>query len=156
MRKFWHQSQASAFFRSEVTSVSAGHHFSRENPKNQPTQEFEDYLLQHLTTLKIIIGQSVFVYLTLSLSLYFTLYLCFCLFVFAFCSLSTSGHWAGGCQQFSLRLINLNDDDDDILFKLQKKLSLVLDELERFLKKGKSSEFNPRHDGTNSRMLIPL
>ena len=60
---------------------------------------------------------------------------------FAFCSLSTSG-WG---LEFSLRLINLDDDDDDFLFKLPKKLSLVLDVLERFLKKGKSSEFNPRN-----------
>ena len=32
-------------------------------------------------------------------------------------------------------MINLDDDDDDLLFKLPKKLSLVLDVLERFLKK---------------------
>ena len=43
MRKFWHQAQASRFFRLEVRAVLARHHFFRENPKNQPTQEFEDY-----------------------------------------------------------------------------------------------------------------
>ena len=67
--------------------------------------------------MKIIIGQSVFVYLTLSLSLYLTLYLCFCLFAFAVCSLSTLGPWAGGCQQFSLELINRDDDDEEFFFK---------------------------------------
>ena len=40
-------------------------------------------------TLKIIIGQSVFVYLTLSLSLY----LCICLFVFVFYSLGCIRTW---------------------------------------------------------------
>ena len=41
-----------------------------------------------------------------------------------------------------LRLINLDDDYDDFYNNSSKKLSLVLDVLERFLKKGKSSEFN--------------
>ena len=63
---------------------------------------------------------------------------------------------SGWGLEFSLRLINLDDDDDDFLFKLPKKLSLVLDVLERFLKKGKSSEFNSRHDGTISGRLTPL
>ena len=36
-----------------------------------------------------------------------------CLFVFAVCSLSTTGPWAGGCQQFSLGLIKIDDDDED-------------------------------------------
>ena len=72
--------------------------------------------------------------------------------VFDFSSLSTSGCF----QQFWLELINLDDDDDDFSFKLQKKLSQVLDELERFVKKGKSSEFNFWHDETISRMLTPL
>jgi len=45
--------------------------------------------LSDFTTLKIIIGQSVFVYLTLSLSLY----LCICLFVFVFYSLGCIRTW---------------------------------------------------------------
>ena len=63
---------------------------------------------------------------------------------------------SGWGLEFSLRLINLDDDDDDFLFKLPKKLSLVLDVLERFLKKGKSSEFNSRHDGGISGWPTPL
>ena len=59
-------------------------------------------------------------------------------------------------SEFSLRLIKADDDYDDFSFKLQKKLSLVLDELESFLKKGKSSEFNSRHDGTISGRPTPL
>ena len=47
-------------------------------------------------TLKIIIGQSVFVYLTLSLSLY----LCICLFVFVFSSPSSLRHWAATFNNF--------------------------------------------------------
>ena len=38
-------------------------------------------------------------------------------------------------SEFSLRLIKADDDYDNFSFKLQKKLSLVLDELESFLKK---------------------
>ena len=63
---------------------------------------------------------------------------------------------SGWMLEISLGLIKADDDDDDFLFKLPKKLSLVLDELERFLKKGKSSEFNSRHDGDIFGLPIPL
>ena len=62
---------------------------------------------------------------------------------------------SGWMSEFSLLLIKA-DDDYYFSFKLQKKLSLVLDELESFLKKGKSSEFNSRHDGTISGRPTPL
>ena len=63
---------------------------------------------------------------------------------------------SGWMSEISLGLIKADDDDDDFLFKLPKKLSLVLVELERFLKKGKSSEFNSRHDGAISGWPTPF
>ena len=63
---------------------------------------------------------------------------------------------SGSLSEFWLRLINLDDDFDDFYNNSSKKLSLVLDELERFLKKGKSSEFKSWHDGDIFGLPIPL
>ena len=63
---------------------------------------------------------------------------------------------SGWGSEIWLGLINLVDDFDDFYNNSSKKLSLVLDELERFLKKGKSSEFNSRHDGDIFGLPIPL
>ena len=63
---------------------------------------------------------------------------------------------SGSLSEFWLRLIKADDDFDDFYNNSSKKLSLVLDELERFLKKGKSSEFNSRHDGDIFGLPIPL
>ena len=74
----------------------------------------------------------------------------------AFSSLSTSGGDVQRGALFHSILIKPDDDDDDFYNNSSKKLSLVLDELERFLKKGKSSEFNSRHDGGISGWPTPL
>ena len=63
---------------------------------------------------------------------------------------------SGWLSELWLGLIKPDDDYDDFYNNSSKKLSLVLDELERFLKKGKSSEFNSRHDGTISGWPTPL
>ena len=59
-----------------------------------------------------------------------------------------------------LRLIKADDDYDDFsiqrIYNQQNKLSRVLDVLGGFLKKGKSSEFNSRHDGSISGWPTPL
>ena len=69
---------------------------------------------------------------------------------------STSGEDVQRGALFHSILIKPDDDDDDFYNNSSKKLSLVLDELERFLKKGKSSEFNSRHDGDIFGLPIPL
>ena len=110
MRKFWHQSQPSRFFRSEVRAVSVGHHFFSKNskkPTNPKIWRLSYPILQHWKFLCICVFDIVFVFVFDFVFAFLSF--CICLLYFI--------HWAGGCQQFSLELINRDDDDEEFLFK---------------------------------------
>ena len=65
------------------------HHFFSKNPKNQPTQKFEDGTLIRFYNIENYYRPKCICVLTLSLSLY----LCICLFVFVFYSLGCIRTW---------------------------------------------------------------
>ena len=119
MGKFWHQSQPSRFFRSQVTSVSAGHHFSRENPKNQPTQEFEDYPIIRFNNIEnyyrpkcICVFDIVFVFVFDFVFVFLSFCICLLLFIH---QRALSG-WG---SEISLGLLKADDDDEEFYYNTQ-------------------------------------